>query len=58
MNRNALAQKRKTHRKLVASEKAQKIAVRRVLRQKAKHLAQAGGMMAQAATILAGMSIL
>jgi hypothetical protein len=35
MNRNALAQKRKKLRQLRAIEKARKVAIRRVLRQKA-----------------------
>jgi hypothetical protein len=35
MNRNALARKRKKCRKLMAKKKARKVAVRRVLRQKA-----------------------
>jgi hypothetical protein len=34
MNRNALARKRKKYRKLMASEKARKVAVGRALRQK------------------------
>jgi len=35
MNRNALTRKRKKLRQLRASEKARKVAIRRVLRQKA-----------------------